>query len=113
METHLQMTQILNIKDTINLLKTSIDFKGLFKILMYNPRFEKRKTIRNTERSSEPVCRNYRISRINREENWKSMKKSRSNNRFDDVEDRPRSKGIKCFVSSPLRIIFTNHSIHL
>ena len=75
---------------------------------MYNPKLEKRKTIRNVEKDLKTIDR---ISRISREENSQSMKQSKLNNRIDDIQDRPRSKGIKYIISSPLRITFTNHSI--
>ena len=66
---------------------------------MYCPRFERSKPLRTIERNSEQISKNWDIVRYNNDKASRSMKRV-SDNKFEIIKKRPRSKGIH-------RIIFT------
>ena len=61
---------------------------------MYRPKFEKKRIMQNVERSTELMQRKYKMSIIKNEERTYTIKKSKSNNHFDDIQQPSTSKGM-------------------
>lgn len=60
----------------------------------YNPKMEKKKsTRRQIERSSEPMYRKYRASFLNQGEGVTSLKKCRSSEKFEGLQEHSPSRG--------------------
>ena len=65
-----------------------------FNVAAYNPKLDQRKVLQNTERNSDPVHRKYESYWIDYEEKAHTIKKSKSNNLFEDIKPCTSSKGI-------------------
>ena len=64
---------------------------------MYNPKTEKRNTIKHAERGSKQISRNYTMPWTSHEENFNSMKMN-SNYELKNTQKRPWPKGENWFI---------------
>ena len=61
---------------------------------MYSLKYETKKEVRHSERSTEPVNKNNNAPKLKQVEIWLNLKKSKSNQKLNNISENPTSNGI-------------------